>query len=343
MKRPFALPLAALLLVSGLALRAQEQPPQPGGFTQPVPAKLELALTASKPEVSVGALVTLTVTLKNVGVDPVTLPKLDEDRQLVSFDLQLNDGRVFAYERIHPNPYAAKLDWPTGELKPGESWTYETHLPALCTGDLTVTAYYGRKTAPKLNPKPPVTASKPLKLKLVPAANGAERVRVRLITSLGPIDLRLFPEEALGTCCHFARLVIGQAKPFYKGLTFHRVIPNFMIQGGCPLGNGLGDGGYSIPAEFAQKGPDGKVPEKLRHVPGKLSMAHSSHDDSAGTQFFITTATSPHLDGSYTCFGEVTRGMDVALTIAEVDTDQNNKPKEPVRIVGIRIEPEPKR
>ena len=314
----------------------------------PVAQKLTLSASLESAKVEVGKLATLNVTLTNAGEAAITLPKLAEDRQLVSFDVQLDGGRTFPFEKITPSPFQTKLDWPTDKLEPGKSWTLPVRFPALQTGKLTITTHFGRKAAPRLDPKPSHVQAAPVTLEMVATPSGADRISIRLTTSMGPIHMRLFPQDALGTSLHYARLIAVGAKsqgkgelrqPFYNGLNFHRVLAGFMIQGGCPLGNGLGDAGYSIPAEFAKPGADGLIPERLRHVPGRLSMARSSHDDSAGTQFFICTATPTHLDGKYTCFGEVTRGLDVALTIAEVDADQSNKPKTDVTIDNIRLVP----
>jgi peptidyl-prolyl cis-trans isomerase B (cyclophilin B) len=313
-----------------------------------VAQKLSLSASLESAKVEVGKLATLNVTLTNQGTTAVNLPKLAEDRQLVSFDVQLDGGRTFVFEKITPSPFQTKLDWPSGKLEPGKSWTLPVRLPALQAGKLTITTHYGRGAAPRLQPKPSHVKAAPVTLEMTPTASGADRISIRLTTSMGPIHLRLFAEDALGTSLHYARLIAAGAKaqgigkvrqPFYRGLTFHRVIAGFMIQGGCPLGTGTADAGYSIPAEFAKPGADGLIPERLRHVPGRLSMARTSHNDSAGTQFFICTATPTHLDGKYTCFGEVTRGLDVAMTIAEVDADQSNKPKSDVTIDNIRIVP----
>ena len=137
----------------------------------------------------------------------------------------------------------------------------------------------------------------------------------------GVIRAELYPEVAPNTVKNFISLA---GKGYYDGLIFHRVIKGFMIQGGCPNGNGMGGPGYSIKGEFAQNG----VQNDLAHTPGVLSMARAMHPDSAGSQFFIMHKTSPHLDGSYAAFGKVIEGMDVVNKIAETATDYSDRPLE---------------
>lgn len=120
---------------------------------------------------------------------------------------------------------------------------------------------------------------------------------------------------------------------FYDGLTFHRVIPGFMIQGGCPEGTGMGGPGYAIKGEFAANGVDNPI----RHTRGVISMARSQMPDSAGSQFFIMHADAPHLDGQYAAFGRVVEGMDVVDEIAAVTTDYRDKPKTPVVMKRVRV------
>ena len=133
----------------------------------------------------------------------------------------------------------------------------------------------------------------------------------------GVIKAELYPEVAPVSVNNFISLI---RKGFYNGLIFHRVIRGFMIQGGCPDGNGMGGPGYSIKGEFAQNG----FPNDLKHTPGVLSMARSMMPDSAGSQFFIMHKTSPHLDGAYAAFGKVIEGMDVVNAIAETSTDSTS-------------------
>ncbi len=130
----------------------------------------------------------------------------------------------------------------------------------------------------------------------------------------------LYPEIAPNTVNNFISLV---KKGFYDGLTFHRVIPGFMIQGGCPQGNGIGGPGYTIRGEFRSAGYQGN---DLVHDRGVLSMARAMNPHSAGSQFFIMVAKAPHLDGQYAAFGKVIEGMDAADRIVMVDTDRNDKP-----------------
>ncbi len=123
-------------------------------------------------------------------------------------------------------------------------------------------------------------------------------------------------------------------KGFYNGLIFHRVIPGFMIQGGCPDGTGMGGPGYSIKGEFAQNG----VKNELKHTEGVLSMARAMHPDSAGSQFFIMHKNAPHLVGAYAAFGKVTEGMDVVNQIAETDTDYSDRPLDEQKIKSMTVD-----
>ena len=145
------------------------------------------------------------------------------------------------------------------------------------------------------------------------------------------IDIELDATAAPITCENFLKLV---NQGFYNGLTFHRVIPGFMIQGGCPLGNGTGGPGWNIKGEFAANG----VNNPIKHTRGVISMARSMNPNSAGSQFFIMTSDSPHLDGQYAAFGKVLEGMDVADAIVSVKRDMRDKPLEPQVMKSIRVE-----
>ncbi len=147
----------------------------------------------------------------------------------------------------------------------------------------------------------------------------------------GVIKAELYPEVAPISVNNFISLI---NKKFYDGLIFHRVIKGFMIQGGCPDGNGMGGPGYSIKGEFAQNG----IPNDLKHTEGVLSMARAMNPNSAGSQFFIMHKTSPHLDGSYAAFGKVTEGMDVVNKIADTRTNYMDRPLENQVIKSMTVE-----
>ena len=140
----------------------------------------------------------------------------------------------------------------------------------------------------------------------------------------------LYPEIAPITVENFEKLA---GEKFYDGLTFHRVIPGFMIQGGCPRGNGTGGPGYQIKGEFAANG----VANDLKHERGVLSMARAMDPDSAGSQFFIMVADAPHLYGQYAAFGKVTEGREAADKIVNVKTDWHDCPREKQVIKTITI------
>jgi peptidyl-prolyl cis-trans isomerase B (cyclophilin B) len=141
----------------------------------------------------------------------------------------------------------------------------------------------------------------------------------------------LYPEVAPNTVNNFISLI---QKGFYDGLIFHRCIPGFMIQGGCPQGTGIGGPGYSIKGEFTQNG----FQNDLAHERGVLSMARAMDPDSAGSQFFIMVDEAPHLDGQYAAFGKVTEGMDVADAIVSTKTDWNDRPRQDQRMKKVTVD-----
>ncbi|MDO4546300.1 MAG: peptidylprolyl isomerase [Bacillota bacterium] len=146
----------------------------------------------------------------------------------------------------------------------------------------------------------------------------------------GVMKGELYPDKAPETVENFVKLA---EEGFYDGLIFHRVIPGFMIQGGCPEGTGTGGPGYTIKGEFSANGFE----NDLEHDRGVLSMARAMDPNSAGSQFFIMTAKSPHLDGQYAAFGQITEGMDVADKIVNTPRNAMDKPKEPQVIKKITI------
>ena len=143
----------------------------------------------------------------------------------------------------------------------------------------------------------------------------------------------LYPEKAPNTVNNFISLA---NKGFYDGKIFHRVIPGFMIQGGCPTGNGMGGPGYQINGEFAA---NGFKQNDIVHTTGVLSMARTMAPNSAGSQFFIMVAPAPHLDGQYAAFGKVIENEQAAIDISRVQRNMmNDKPKKDVVIESIRVD-----
>jgi len=160
-------------------------------------------------------------------------------------------------------------------------------------------------------------------------------------TSMGNIVIKLYEKEAPKTVANFIALAEGTKeftdsatgqkvkRNFYDGLGFHRVIPQFMIQGGCPRGNGTGDPGYKFADEFH--------PTLKHSKAGKLSMANSGPNTN-GSQFFITVAATPWLDNRHTIFGEVVEGQDVADKISNAPRDSSDRPKTPISLQKVKIE-----
>lgn len=149
----------------------------------------------------------------------------------------------------------------------------------------------------------------------------------------GIIRIELDEKNAPITAANFEKLV---RKGFYDGLTFHRIISGFMIQGGDPLGNGMGGSDEEIVGEFASNGH----PNPIKHVRGTISMARAMDPNSASSQFFIMHADAPYLDGQYAAFGHVVEGMDVVDRIAAAPTGYNDRPRKPVIMKRVYIEEE---
>ena len=147
-------------------------------------------------------------------------------------------------------------------------------------------------------------------------------------TNMGTFSFELYSDDAPQTIASFIKLA---KKGFYDGLIFHRVIDGFMIQGGDPTGTGSGGPGYTIKAEF----------NKRKHVAGTVAMARTADPDSAGSQFYMCLAPTPHLDGKYTVFGQVVDGLDVVLAIGKVATDGRDRPLEKVVMEKVTIREEP--
>ena len=152
-----------------------------------------------------------------------------------------------------------------------------------------------------------------------------------VVKDYGTIKAELYPHIAPNTVNNFISLA---NEGFYNGLTFHRVIKDFMIQGGDPNGNGTGGPGYAIKCEFSNN----NFKNDLKHTEGVLSMARSQNKNSAGSQFFIVTKDQPGLDGEYATFGKVISGMDIVHKIEDVQTDANDKPIKNIVIESIKVD-----
>jgi peptidyl-prolyl cis-trans isomerase A (cyclophilin A) len=159
----------------------------------------------------------------------------------------------------------------------------------------------------------------------------AQEMNAVFDTTEGTFKIKLFADKAPRTVENFVALAEGEktGKPFYAGLVFHRVIPDFMVQGGCPEGSGRGGPGYKFADEFH--------PELRHSKPGILSMANSGPNTN-GSQFFITVAPTPWLDNRHSIFGEVVEGYDVVKKISEVKRSAQDRPLEDVRIRSVKIE-----
>jgi len=170
--------------------------------------------------------------------------------------------------------------------------------------------------APKLQKPTPPTAEEIAKY---------AKAKGTITTKFGTITVKFFPDLAP---MHVKNFITLAEAGFYNGTPFHRVIPGFMIQGGDPSGSGAGGPGYTIPAEFTRA---------KKHTAGILSMARTSNPNSAGSQFFVMVADSPHLDGQYSIFGEVVEGMDVVNKIVSTPRGPGDKPLERVDMTEVKI------
>lgn len=169
-----------------------------------------------------------------------------------------------------------------------------------------------------------------------PETNYASEVKENPIVTITmednqKIQMELYPKKAPNTVANFISLI---KKGTYDGTIFHRVIPDFMIQGGDPDGNGTGGPGYEIKGEFSKNGFD----NNLKHTRGVVSMARSQNNDSAGSQFFIMVADTPSLDGDYAAFGKVTSGMDVVDQIVKVERDGSDKPNKDQKMKKVEVD-----
>lgn len=156
-------------------------------------------------------------------------------------------------------------------------------------------------------------------------------VAIMVVKDFGKVEIELYPHIAPNTVNNFISLANSG---FYDGLTFHRVIKDFIVQGGDPEGSGMGGPGYKIKGEFSKN----KFQNDLKHTEGIISMARSQNKNSAGSQFFIVTKNASHLDGKYASFGKVINGMDIVHDIENIKTGANNKPINDIIIESIKVD-----
>lgn len=256
------------------------------------------------------------VTLSNKSDKAIeNLKTLDFDRQSVYLQITFA-GKTFSDTRIHNAPGDIKK-YKRFKLEPKASKSMEISMPLLKADKYSVAAIYmGGKG---------ILRSKPLEIKVEPK-NGQKETTIKMLTNRGEVTIKLYPEKALGTCNNFVRHI---HEKFYNGLIFHRVIKNFMIQGGCPNGTGSGGPGFCIPYED----------NDLGHEKGRLAMAHATSKDSGGTQFYICTGWPRHLNKKHTVFGEVKTGLDVVEVHGNTKTAAKDRPAKPQRIRKMTLVP----
>lgn len=245
-------------------------------------------------QVALGDAIALQVTITNDGAEPIDLPALEPDGRDLHIWVEIA-GMKFEY--LHKSARARALQ----EVKPGERIQAVFSIVPPQAGSITIEAKFGETTFKKT-------------VKVTPGPKGEDRAGVRIETTKGSLVLRFFPEVAPNTVLHF---LMQAKKGFYNGLGFHRVIPEFMMQGGDPEGTGSGGPGYTLPAEFSKD-------VKYAHKPGRIAMARTRDPHSAGSQFYICFGAPSHLDGMYTVFGEVVEGMTTVKAVEQVGTESGD-------------------
>jgi cyclophilin family peptidyl-prolyl cis-trans isomerase len=317
--RLFLFPLIILALVS-FSVTPEE----------PAPPKLRLSATAEKDKYSLGDMINIRVTLENIGDKEVEIIKPVLDNFSVSFDIIIkpkpkssNDENIknieFKHTAFTPSVFDNRREG-MGRIKlePNTGTTRTFGIPAIKNGEYKIIASYQNQG----------NEIKANEIKVAADNKDADDLVAIIYTSLGNITAQFYPEEAPDTIINFINLA---RKGFYEGLIFHRIVKDFVIQGGCPNGDGSGGPGYNIPAEFNQK----------PHLTGVLSMARMGNNvNSAGSQFFICLADQSRLDGKYTAFGEVIQGKDVVDAIGKVEvahqTEKGIVIDKPVKDVTIK-------
>lgn len=301
---------------------------------EPLQAMIECRLDFGQASCMVGDTLTAKVTLTNHSSAPATIIKPMLGRESISLHVKTEAmaapavwTRYYGHYDYSPSPTNPREpistwvqdDLETITLDAGATAEWGIAVPALSTGVWEWSASYAGLGANAMISSAPQSAQ-------VSPRGDAEKAVVEITTNAGTVYVELLVEETPGTALNFASSVANEK---YDGLIFHRVIKDFMIQGGDPDGTGEGSFGYIIPFETPVS----------KHLPGVLSMAREPALDSAGSQFFLMHGTSPHLDGKYCAFGRTLQGQDVINTIAEcaVGGPQNSTPKEKQYIETARI------
>jgi cyclophilin family peptidyl-prolyl cis-trans isomerase len=321
MSRGLLLPLGLSVGLLGASVPAAE-----------LTIEFELAETAK-----VGDRLQLEVTVTNQGSEDLVIREPVFDHRSFDFMVRFDEGRESRYTKYHPAAGAPSL-LAGQDLEAGSSATMKHQVIALKAGRWTFQPIFrGASGGPVEGPARSVQVGKD---------GEVEELLVRFETGAGRIEAVFWPEAAPATSLHVAELV---AAGFYDQLTFHRTIPGFMIQGGCPQGDGTGNPGYTIEAEFNAR----------KHVAGVWSMARSADPyesmgqeprpqfaNSAGSQFFLCDGDAPFLDGKYTAFGQVVTGLEVVHEIAAAPATQGldsqpSVPVEPVVMKRVTLMPRP--
>lgn len=273
-----------------------------GATEGPIRATMKVAAKT----VELGRPIEVEVTITNAGTEATRIKEVVHDTQSVSFAIVWNRSTTFEYERIVMWG-ASEREWETRYVEPGDSITETFEIPTLVPGPVQIGARYR-------GAGDTVVRSTPTTVKVTPPADGGELV-ARFATNYGEYVVALWPDVAPNTSLHFVELV---RTGFYDDVSFHRLAPGFVLQGGDPVGNGTGDAGYNLRAEFNER----------KHVSGVLSMARSEDPDSAGSQFFVCLGPAPHLDNAYTAFGEVVDGFDTTIRKIEREAERYDPPSD---------------
>ena len=323
---PLAL-LPAALLCWGLPALAQDAPP-------PAPTSpFSISAKAKSAKVALGGEIELEITIKNVGEAEALGRPVALSTHSVMIELSGERfGEAKRYLARFPGGIAKLKPQAQVAIAPGKSLTGTIKLPTVEAGKLTIKpVYMGFVPHPRQQgqrPPQPVFGEAGVEVEVTPTEGGGKFAVAKMVTNHGTVRFRFYDEAAP---CHVRNFIDLAKREFYKGLTFHRVIKGFMIQGGDPDGDGSGGPGYSIPGEFSRS-------PKYTHRPGAIAAARTSNPHSAGSQFYVCLGSPSHLNGQYTVFGQVYEGQDVINTIGAVETGDADKPKEDCVIQSLSIE-----